>query len=415
MSNLARVRQLALAGWIALILSSASLEAQVDTGAILGTVKDATGGTIAGAKVTITHEGTGLQQTVLTRVDGTYIFTPVRIGSYTVEVEFAGFRKARHTGVQVDIQQRAVIDFSLVPGELTQTVEVTADLPVLQTTNASVGEVVGARSINDLPLSGRNYNFLARLTAGVTHSQPEGRGLNATGWFAANGTRPAQNNFLLDGIDNNSNNVDFLSGAAYVVKPPVDAISEFKLQTSSFSAEFGRAGGAVLNASFKSGSNEVHGSVWEFLRNDKLDAADFFQNANSQRKGAYRQNQFGVAGGGPLVKNKTFWFADFEGTRIRQAAPTTATVPTARERASGYTDFSDLLALQSGQRTDRMGRVFPSGTIFDPTTTAPAGTGFVRDPFPGNMIPASRLNPNAVKLMDLYPAPTSGNLNGNFF
>jgi hypothetical protein len=388
---------------------------QVDTGRIQGTIKDSTGSTVPGARVSITQEATGLRLQTETRVDGTYIFTPIRIGTYTIEIEASGFQKARRSGVEVNIQQQVVVDFSLNPGEVSTTVEVADTLPVLQTQNGSVGEVVSARTINNLPLSGRNYNFLARLTAGVTHPQPEGRGLNATGWFTANGTRPAQNNFLLDGIDNNSNNVDFLSGAAYVLRPPVDAVSEFKLQTNAFSAEFGRAGGAVLNATLKSGTNELHGSAWEFLRNDKLDSADFFQNANNQRKGAFKQNQFGLTLGGPIKRNKTFWFADYEGTRIRQAVPTTATVPTARQRASGYTDFTDLIALQSGSRTDLAGRPFASGTIFDPSTTRAQGAGFVRDPFAGNLVPASRLNPNAIKLMDLYPAPTNGNLLNNYF
>jgi hypothetical protein len=404
------------AGWlcIALVLAP-TVTAQVDTGTILGTVYDATGAVIPGAQVTITHEGTGVGQIAESRSDGTYIFTPVRIGSYTIEVEVTGFQRARRMGATVSIQQQRVVDFQLSPGEITETINVEAVLPTLQTQDASVGEVVGARAINNLPLSGRNYNFLARLTAGVTHSQPEGRGLAATGWFAANGTRPAQNNFLLDGIDNNSNNVDFLSGAAYVVRPPVDAIGEFKLQTNSFSAEFGRAGGAVLNASLKSGTNEFHGSAWEFLRNDNMDAADFFQNANRIPRGEFKQNQFGVAAGGPIVRNKTFIFGDYEGTRIRQAAGRNGTVPTALQRASGFTDFSDLIVLQSGTRTDAAGRTFPLGTVFDPSTTRQASGGYVREPFENNRIPASRLSPNAVKLLELYPSPTSGTLANNYF
>jgi len=199
------------------------------------------------------------------------------------------------------------------------------------------------------------------------------------------------------------------------VKPPIDAIAEFKLQTNSFSAEFGRAGGAVLNASLKSGTNELHGSLWEFLRNDKVDAADFFQNANGQKKGAFRQNQFGATAGGPIRKNKTFFFADYEGTRIRQAVPNTATVPTAAEAASGFTNFSDLISLQSGSNKDATGTSYALGTIFDPATTRPYGTGqYLRDPFPGNIIPASRLDPNAIKLMQLYPAPTQGGLYNNY-
>ncbi len=400
---------------LSLLFSSVIALAQVDTGAIQGIVTDASGASVPGAKVTILNEGTSLQQVKETREDGSFIFTPVRIGAYTVEVEAKGFQKSRRTKVEVNIQQQVVTNFTLSPGELTTTVDVKDSLPTLQTTNGSVGEVITAKTINDLPLSGRNYNFLARLTAGVTHPQPEGRGLNATGWFAANGTRPAQNNFLLDGIDNNSNNVDFLTGAAYVLKPPVDAIGEFKLQTSSFSAEFGRAGGAVLNASLKSGSNALHGSVWEFLRNDKLDAADFFQNANGQKKGAFKQNQFGLTVGGPIKKNKFFFFADYEGTRIRQAVPTQATVPTAAERASGYTDFSDLIQLQGGSRTDLAGRTFPSGTIFDPSTTKTVTGGWTRDPFPGNVVPRARLNPNAVKVLELLPAATQSGYLNNYF
>ncbi|MBI1787910.1 MAG: carboxypeptidase regulatory-like domain-containing protein [Acidobacteria bacterium] len=395
---------------------AASAFPQVDTGTILGTVRDSSGGAIAGARVSLTNEGTALKQAAETRNDGSYVFTPIRIGSYSVEVEFTGFQKAHRAGVRVNIQQQTVVDFSLNPGEVTTTVEVQSSLPVLQTTNGSVGETVTSRTINNLPLSGRNYNFLARLTAGVTHPQPEGRGLNSTGWFTANGTRPAQNNFLLDGIDNNSNNVDFLSGAAYVLKPPVDAVGEFKLQTNAFSAEFGRAGGAVLNASLKSGTNELHGSLWEFLRNDMLDAADFFQNARGQKKGAYRQNQFGASAGGPIMRNRTFVFGDFEGTRIRQAVPTTASVPTALQRAGGFSDFSDLIAFQSGSRTDLDGRAFPSGTVFDPSTSRASrdGRGFVRDPFAGNLVPRSRLNANAVKLMELYPLPTGPGIFNNY-
>ena len=392
--------------------------AQRDTGTILGTIRDATGAVVPNASITITHEATGFALNTQSREDGTYIFTPIRIGAYTIEVELTGFQKVRRTSVEVSIQQQVLQDVVLQPGELTQTVEVTAAAPLLQTQDGSVGEVVQAKVINDLPLSGRNYTFLARLTTGVVHGQPEGRGLNASGWFAANGTRPAQNNYMLDGIDNNSNNVDFLSGAAYVVKPPVDAIGEFKLQTNSFSAEFGRAGGAVLNASLKSGTNDFHGAVWEFLRNDNLDATDFFLNSSGRKKGEFKQNQFGVAAGGRIVRNKTFWFADYEGTRIRQAVPLTGrTVPTAAQRASGYTDFSDLITLQSGTRTDALGRTFPLGTIFDPSTTRQVGPGardWVRDPFPENKIPASLLNPNAVDLLNLYPAPTSSGLYGNY-
>ena len=399
----------------ALSLATA-LHAQVDTGTIQGTVRDNTGAVVPAASVTIRNEGTSFTLSTKTSGSGTYVFPSLRIGKYDVEAEFPGFKKERVTGVELSIQQQLVADFSLAVGDVSSEVEVTAAAALLQTESGSVGQVIGSKSINDLPLNGRNYTFLARLVPGATVGQPEGRGLNANGWFTANGTRPAQNNYMLDGIDNNTNNVDFLSGAAYVLKPPIDAIGEFKLQTNSFSAEFGRAGGAVLNASLKSGTNQFHGSAWEFLRNDKLDAADFFQNANGQKKGAFKQNQFGASAGGRIFKDKTFFFGDYEGTRIRQGIPLTGlSIPTQAERASGFTDFSDLIALQSGTRTDALGRTYPLGTIFDPATTRSIGGGkYVRDPFPGNMIPTSRLDPNAVKLLSLFPAPTQGGLYGNY-
>ena len=393
-----------------------NLFAQVDTGTILGTVRDNTGAVIPGANVTIRDEGTAATQSRTTSNSGEYVFTPLKIGKYTVEVEHSGFKKERRTGLVVDIQQQVLADFSLSVGDVSSEIEVTAAAPILQTESGSVGTVIESQAINDLPLNGRNYTFLARLVPGATVGQPEGRGLNANGWFTANGTRPAQNNYMLDGIDNNTNDVDFLAGAAYVLKPPIDAIGEFKLQTNGFSAEFGRAGGAVLNASLKSGTNQFHGSLWEFLRNDKLDATDFFLNANGQPKGAFKQNQFGFTAGGPIVKNKTFFFGDYEGTRIRQGVPETGfTVPTLAERNSGFTDFSDLIALQSGSLTDANGKSYPLGTIFDPATTTSIANGqYLRSPFPGNIIPANRLDPNAVKLLSLFPAPTQPGLYNNY-
>jgi hypothetical protein len=395
---------------------AAALDAQVDSGTILGTVRDNSGAIVPNATVTVRNEGTGFSQSTVTSSSGTYVLTPLKIGKYSVEVANPGFKKEVRNGLELNIQQQLVVDFSLQVGDISTEVQVTTATPILQTESGSVGEVINSHVINDLPLNGRNYTFLARLVPGATVGQPEGRGLNANGWFAANGTRPAQNNYLLDGIDNNTNDVDFLAGAAYVIKPPIDAISEFKLQTSSFSAEFGRAGGAVLNATLKSGTNQFHGSAWEFLRNDKLDATDFFLNAAGQPKGAFKQNQFGATAGGRIIKDKTFFFADYEGTRIRQGTPETGyTVPTMAERNSGFTDFSDLIALQSGSLKDASGKSYPLGTIFDPASTQSTGNGqYRRSPFPGNQIPANRLDPNAIKLLSLYPAPTGPGLLNNY-
>jgi hypothetical protein len=416
-------------------------------------VADLSGAVIPGARVTLTNQGTGLAVSVAAAGDGSYVFRPVKIGTYTVAAQFKGFETLKHTDVTVDVQQQVVVNFTLQPGQVTQSVEVTGAPPALQTQDASVGQVVGSRTINDLPLNGRNYTFLAQLAAGITQDQQDTRGLGASGSFAANGTRPAQNNYLLDGIDDNADLVDFLNGTAYVVKPPVDAIQEFKVQTSDYSAEMGRSAGAVVNAAIKSGSNQFHGNAWEFVRNDIFDAANFFENSPTPTpKGEYRQNQFGATIGGPIRKDKTFFFGDYEGTRIRQAIPNISTVPTALQRSTGYTNLSEMISGQAGPgatEVDNLNRTFPLGAVFDPATTrsvvqgqvdpvtnlVAASSGFVRDPIyasPGpslanitdftvpaqvallNQLPVTRLDPNAISLLNLFPAPTSSSLYNNY-
>src|SRR5216684_3668762 len=446
-----------LRAWLAItavmlftLLSAPALREQVDAGTILGTVSDASGAPINGAKVTLTNEGTSASLSTITGPEGSYKFTPLKIGSYKVTASFQGFQTTTQINIPVNVGSDVVINFALKPGAVTETVEVSAAPPVLETQSGSVGQVVDSRSVNDLPLNGRNFTFLAQLAAGVNTPQADTRGNAASGAFAANGNRPAQNNYLLDGIDNNSDTVDFLNGTNFVVLPPVDAIEEFKVQTTGFSAEYGRSGAAVLNATIKSGTNELHGAVWEFFRNDKLDAADFFENAGGRPKGELRQNQFGVSAGGPVViphlldgRNKVFFFGDYEGFRRIQGTILTGAVPTVAERNSGFTNLSDLINFQSGTQKDALGRTVPTGTIFDPTTTRPVtagavdsvsgltavSSGFVRDPFrtscgPGtlvfttacglNQIPTGRLDPNAIALLKLYPLPTSTGISSNF-
>ncbi|HKS96214.1 MAG TPA: carboxypeptidase-like regulatory domain-containing protein, partial [Terriglobia bacterium] len=361
-------------------LGATQLFAQVDTGSVLGTITDQTGAVIPGAKVTLADEGKGFSITTTTGPDGSYNFSPVKVGTYTIEAEMAGFEKVARPHIPVNIQQHVVIDLTLKPGITTQTVEVTAAPPELQTTEASVGQVVGSRTVEGLPLNGRNFTFLAQIVAGVNTPEADTRGNAASGAFSANGERPAQNNYLLDGIDNNSNTIDFLNGTNFVVLPPVDAIQEFKVQTSDYSAEQGRAGGAILNATVKSGTNDLHGDFWEFFRNDKLDAADFFEDLGGIQKGEFRLNQFGATVGGPVAiphvingRNKLFFFGDYEGTRRRQGSVFSNSVPTALQRASGYTNLAELITLQAGNisSTDALNRTFPFGTVFDPATTRP--------------------------------------------
>ena len=201
------VRSFALA--ITLLVFAAALDAQVDTGTILGTIRDNTGAVVPGASVTVRNEGTSFTQTTTSTGAGSYVFTALKIGGYTVEAEHPGFKKEIHSGLELNIQQQLVVDIDLSVGQVTSEVNVTGQAPILQTESGSVGQVIDRQEVNNLPLNGRNYTFLARLVPDATVGQPEGRGLNANGWFTANGTRPAQNNYMLDGIDNNTNDVDF--------------------------------------------------------------------------------------------------------------------------------------------------------------------------------------------------------------
>lgn len=429
------------------------LQAQVDTGSITGTVSDSTGALVSGAKVTLTNQGTGASLSTTTGSDGGYKFSPVRIGSYRLDASAQGFKTMTESHVTVDVSSNVLLNFKLQPGSVTETVEVTSATPLLQTQDASVGQVVNQKSVNDLPLNGRNFTFLAQLAAGVNTPQADTRGNASTGAFAANGLRPAQNNYMLDGIDNNSDTVDFLNGTNFVVLPPVEAVQEFKVATSGFSAEYGRSAGAVLNATIKSGTNQFHGAAWEFFRNDKLDAADYFEDQKHIPKGELRQNQFGFTFGGPIIKNKIFFFGDYEGFRRVQGTIQTGTVPTLADRSSGYTNLADLITqtgglancAAAGARCDDLGRVIPGGTILDPATTRPVtkgavdsvtgltatATGFVRDPFTTcpastanfsasgcnaglNQLPSGRLDANAIKLLNLFPKPSTSGISNNF-
>jgi hypothetical protein len=232
---------------IGLILLCAALaSAQVDTGSILGTVKDTSGGVVPGATITVINQATGLHLTATTNGYGIYVFSPIAIGRYELIASKPGFERITQTNIAVQLQAQVKVDLTLTPGKVTTTVRVTTAPPQLQTQNASTGQVISTRQISNLPLATRNYTFLAQLSPGVSTINPEsGRGMNNTGSFVANGAGTGLNNYILDGIDNNNDSVDFLNGTAYVAEPPPDALSQFKVQTSDFNAEFGRAGGAV--------------------------------------------------------------------------------------------------------------------------------------------------------------------------
>lgn len=399
------------------------MHAQVDTGSVQGQVTDPTGALIPGVQITLHNQNTGVNASTHTDSKGEFSFSPVRVGVYSITAEMQGFRRQVQQNVQVDVQQQLEMPITLQPGSMQESVEVTAEsTPLLATENASVGQAVGARQINNLPLNGRNYYFLAQTAAGVTFGQNGSRGEDNNGRFVANGLRATQNDYLLDEIDNNSSIVSVQNGKDYVIQTPVDALADFKIQTNNYNAEFGRAAGAVLNATVKSGTNEVHGDAWEFLRNDVLDGNDYFVNHAGKPRPRFERNQFGFTLGGPVMlphlydgRKKTFFFSDYEGTRVSQGNTITGTVPTQLERTSGYTNFSDLISLQSGNnKADAAGNVYPLGTILDPATTAPYGSSYIRTPFNGNMISQGRIDPIAVALLNLLPSPTYSTLLNNY-
>ena len=373
------------------------LDAQVDTATIVGTVQDSSGGVVPGAAVTATEVNTNIKNSTRADSSGNYAITSLKIGEYTVSVEAQGFKKETRAGVVLQVQDRSRIDFTLQVGSIAEVVNIDAAAPVVETETSSLGDVVNAQQVTELPLNGRDFTQLATLTTGVikitessgsingASSQSNG---NAGGAFAVNGTRGNLNNFMLDGIDNNSND-----NAGNVLQTNVDAIQEFKIQTSGYSAEFGRSGGAVINATIKSGTNQFHGTAFDFLRNDVLDARNFFEPADAA-KAPFRQNQFGGTLGGPILRNKTFFFVDYQGTRAGTSSPDISTVPTLAEIGGNFNGVS---------------------TIYDPNSTSIVNGNVVRTPFPGNIIPAQDLDPISHAVAQLYPAPNvAGALANNY-
>lgn len=399
------------------------LQAQIDTGSLSGMVTDTQGAVITGASVEIRNESTGYTDSQATRQNGTYTFPAVKIGTYVVTVTSSGFQQQIHEHVAVAIQQQVVLNFDLQPASVNSTVEVTSGQSTLQTENASVSQTIRTEEINSLPLNGRNYTLLAQLAPGTTTTvYDSGHGEVESGTFTANGLITTFNNYMLDGVSDNNDTADWGNGTSYAIKPPPDALAEFKVETANYSAEYGRSGGAVLNAVTRSGQNRFYGDAWEYNRNSFFDSNDYFLNYAHQPRPAYNRNQYGFSLGGPIRHDKTFFFTDYEGIRIKQGEAYTSTVPTALERSSGYTNFSQLITQQTGTQTDILGRTTPVGTIFDPATTrylskgtvdpvtglVATTTGYAREPFPGNIIPAGRVSAVAANLLSLFPAPNAG-------
>jgi hypothetical protein len=386
---------LALAG----LLAGAPGEAQVTTGTIVGSVKDEQGAAVPGATVTITEVNKGTVGTYATDAEGSFQVPFLIPGTYDVAVELAGFRKHTHRGVVLQVNQRARVDVILAVGGLTDATEVVGLAPLTRTDSAELGEVIEERAVRELPLNGRNFAQLVYLVPGVTPGQA-GENLSGASTFnprgASNfnalGSQANTNAWLVDGIDNNEYTFNTV-----IVQPTVESVREFKVLTGTFSAEFGRGAG-VVSVSTKSGQNAWHGTAFEYLRNEKFDAKNFFALPTAP-KAPLDRHQFGASLSGPIVKNKTFFFVDYAGQKEERGQVFVNTVPTAATRRGDFSDYRD-----------RNGNLI---VIYDPLTTRPNpnGSGVIRDPFPGNVIPANRLDPVGRNIASIYPLPNGP---GNF-
>jgi hypothetical protein len=380
---------------LCLLLAAPGIYAQVDQGTITGFVLDKSGAVVPKAKVSLTDADTGLVLDRNANENGVYVFSPLKIGNYKVSATAAGFETTTRENVHLDAEQRLNIVLTLVPGAVTQTVTVNDAAPVLETETNAVGQVISTETINNTPLNGRNWVYIAQLTAGVAPPFGNTRG-SGTGDFVANGQRAEQNNFILDGVDNNTNLVDFLNGSSYIIRPPPDALSEFSLQTSNFSAEFGHSAGGVMSASIKSGTNQIHGDLWEYFRNTNLDSIPWNALAGSPVP-PYHENQFGATLGFPIWKNKLFYFGDLEVNRISISNPSIISVPTALMKQG---NFSELL----------------NGTLSGvgaPTLLYQPNSSDLTQPLvyngQQNVLSPSQINAVASTILNLYPAPNTNN------
>lgn len=368
---------------------------QADQGTITGTIEDASGAVVPNADVTLINTDTNLVLQTHTDSRGIYTFSPVKIGNYKITVKASGFATTTQSSLHLDVQQHLAVNITLKTGAVSEMVTVNGEPPLAQTEEASVGQVVSTNTINETPLNGRNWVYIAQLTAGAVPS--EGTRGTGKGDFNANGQRAEQNNFILDGVDNNSNAVDFLNGASFVVRPPPDALSEFKVQTSDYSAEFGHSAGAVINASIKSGTNQIHGNLWEYVRNNAFDAQDW----EATSVPAYHQNQFGATLGLPILKDKLFFFGDVEANRVVFQETNTVTVPTALMRQG---NFSELL----NGTFNGTGAPILLSEPGNPNAPMGSACGNAQ-----NVMCSSEIDSVAQKLLNSYPAPNMSNA-GNF-
>ena len=388
------------------------VSAQSSTGSIVGTVKNRNGEVITGAQITITQLQTNKQVTAVTNGQGYYASPPLAVGEYRVEARVTGFRSAVHSKLQIQIQQTLEADFTLEVGEVSETVEVTTQAQALETTSSVLGKVVDNRQILDLPLNTRNVYSLIFLTPGVTGSI--GNNYNTMS-YSVNGARPTMMDTVIDGVTASFPTVNGFTGIS--IFPSVDAIQEFKVMGATYPAEFGRSLGSVLNVVFKSGTNQFHGSAYEFLRNSVFDANNFFENRAGRELGSFKRSQFGGHATGPIIKDKTFFMGSYEGLRANSFATRITSVPTLEQRNGDfsktlnqagaliaiYNPFSTVGTTRQRFQCDANGNALAPL----PDRTQPAGT-------PCNKIPTALFDPVALNAMKYYPLPnTTGSANTN--
>jgi hypothetical protein len=370
--------------------------AQITTADLVGSITDASGAVLTGVTVTAESASTGLTRKATTDASGNWTITLLPIGTYQLRAEKSGFKAATASNIVLAAGDRLRVDMTLELGSVQQSVEVSAVAPALQADSSSIGQLVSSNAVENLPLNGRNFIRLAQLAPGANESvqnamssgnRPDDR--RRTSSISVNGMHDYANNFMIDGMDNNERAIGTM-----VLRPSMDALAEFRIQTNLYSAELGRTAGGVINLITKSGTNEFHGSVFEFLRNEDLDAKNFFAPAGPPPMD--RQNQYGGSIGGPIRKNRLFFFADYEQFRYNLGQIFTSTVPTDAMKAGNF-----------------------SGTagIFDPLSLASdagAPGGFTRARFANDVIPLSRMDPAAVRAAALYPSPQRAGLANNY-
>jgi hypothetical protein len=379
-----------------ILLYGGAASAQDITASIHGTATDETGAAVSAVKVTAIHVETGFQRTTKTNAQGVYMLLQLPVGQYRVEAEANGFRKYIQEGISLGVNESAAVAIHLTLGTTQEEIEVTSDAPIMESTSTNLGQTVGEREILDLPLNGRDFTQLGLLQTGVVPLTP---GLLAAGGparagqaYAVNGQRPESNNFLIDGSDN----FDSVDGGL-VMRPPIDAIAEFRILTHTANAEFGHSTGSTTNIITRSGSNAFHGTAWEFFRNNDMDAKSFFADSVEP----LHRNQFGGVFGGPIKKDKTFFFLYYEGVRDTQGQTTLTTVPSNAERTG---NFADQCPLNNGTFNSQ-------GLCIDDSTGQLSQNGQLINEFTGAPIPYNQLpfvSPLSQTLLQYYPLANSG-------